>query len=223
MLDKSLIISYSTPNYSLSKTYLETLSELNVSSANICHFLDDSMTPDSSCDAFSEFWYLCLIKKFNNLIINIEKNIDSEYKYIISSDCDIWFIEKNKRYWSELENIIDKSDKDIFFMREGSGDDVNCGFFIIKNNKNIITILSFLKEIYQKMITIDKREMHLGEQTLINQEKHRMNFGFIPVEFVAWAGDVFDKNKTLFHHPVCCFSVGQKIDQIEIVKKIIYE
>ena len=105
-------------------------------------------------------------------------------------------------------------------MRENDTTDVNCGFFIIKNNDNLTNIINFLDKIYNIMIVTEPKDMLLGEQTLINQYKYEINFGYIPKEYVIWGSCVFDKNKSLFHHPVCCFNQQEKIQQISDIKTI---
>jgi hypothetical protein len=204
--------------------------DLGLNYNNINHFIDDKYPEQDQEVAFSNFWYSCKIQKIKHLIEVLQNNIGSEnvvdtknnYKYFISSDCDIWFVKKNINEWINLQKYIDESEKDIFFMREHITTDINGGFFIIKNNKNLIIILNFFKKIYNILLNINFKDNHLAHQTLINEYKSEINYDYIPNEFGIWGYHIFDKNKSLFHHPVCCFTIQQKRAQIESIKFLLF-
>lgn len=222
MLENSLIISYATPNYTLANNYLATLHEIDFPESNICHFLDTNTTPssDNDCRFGTDFFYLALKNRFKNLINVLESNINNNiYQYFIACDCDIWFIKENKNKWNDLKVLIDNGNKDFYFMREDHYQDVNCGFFIIKNNANFIKNIDFLKDIYQNMITLDSKDMVYAEQSLINKEKHKISYDYIPQEYYIWANNLINKDMALFHHPVCCDSVNTKQIQINNIKQ----
>jgi len=226
ILEKSLIIAYSTPNYYLADLFVHRLKEINFRMENLHHCKDNSMVAPlhQPTAAFSSFWYDCLIKKLHNLIHVLREKCrkDDDFKFFISSDCDILFIKKNAHEWTNLEAYIDNSPHDIFFMRESTTPNVNCGFFIIKNNSNKTTILEFFEKIYKIMTTIDKKDMPLGEQTLINNYKSEINFGYIPNEYFIWADHVYDPEKSLFHHPVCCLNQQAKLNQIKKIDTLFF-
>jgi len=222
MLNECLIIAYSTPNYILTNHFLKSLNNININSSNIEHFIDDKLPLQNENCALSNFWYSCKQNKLKHCIDVVKNNKhNSNYKYFISSDCDIWFIKENVKKWDNLQKYIDTTDQDIYFMRENDTTDVNCGFFIIKNNDNLINVINFLDKIFNIMIVTKPKDMLLGEQTLINKYKSdEINFGYIPNDYVVWGSRVFDKNKSLFHHPVCCFNQQEKIQQIRSIKSI---
>jgi hypothetical protein len=224
MLAESLIIAYSTPNYTLSNHFLKSLNDIGVNSSNISHFIEDILPLHHENCAFSNFWYLCKKNKLNNLIQKLKENKNNKkYKYFISSDCDIWFIKDNVKEWNNLQKYIDNTNNDIFFMREGTLLYVNCGFFIIKNNSNLINIISFLDKMYQIMMTTDTKDMMLLHPSVINKYKSEVNFGYIPNEYVIWATDIFDQTRSLFHHPVCCSNQDEKRSQISYVSYKIFK
>jgi hypothetical protein len=161
----------------------------------------------------TELWYYCVRNKINHLI-NVLKN-DSNVKYFIFTDCDIIYIKKNVNEWYNLENYIQNENKDIYFMRENLSDDVNTGFFIIKN---ITDIINFFVEVLETIDTTEKVKMPLGDQSIINNLKYKINYGFIPNDYVVFGSNIFDINKSLFHHAVCCIDVDDKIEQINQVK-----
>jgi len=103
-------------------------------------------------------------------------------------------------------------------MREDTSNDVNSGFFIIKNNDSISNIIEFFVKVVQIMDSTDKNQMPLGDQSIINKLKHEINYGFIPNDYVVFGTNIFNINKSLFHHAVCCRDVDDKIMQIIQIK-----
>jgi tRNA uridine 5-carbamoylmethylation protein Kti12 len=103
-------------------------------------------------------------------------------------------------------------------MRENMSHDVNSGFFIIKNNDNITNIINFFIEVLQTIDTTEKVKMPYGDQSIINNLKNIINYGFIPNDYVVFATHIFNINKSLFHHAVCCIDVDDKIKQINQIK-----
>ena len=221
MLDKSLFICYSTHNYSkLTNLCLNSLHDINVN--NINHMTDNTTIMFENTGFQTELWYYCVRNKINHLI-NIIKNYDGlkNIQYFIFTDCDIIYIKKNINEWYNLENYIQNENKDIHFMRENTSNNVNSGFFIIKNNNNITNIINFFVEVLQTIDTIDtnkKIKMPLGDQTIINKLKNKINYGFIPNDYVIFGTNIYNINKSLFHHAVCCKDVDNKIIQINKIK-----
>ena len=146
--------------------------------------------------------------------------MNNSKKYFIFSDCDILFIEKNKEKWSELQLFIDENQNDIFFMREHTSELVNTGFFIIKNNKNIKYIITFFKNVLFNLLNREKRTMELGDQTIINEMLHNINYDFIPNDYIIYATTIYNNSKSLIHHAVYCKSVDEKITQINFIKSM---
>ena len=218
MLEQSLFICYSTPNYSkMTDIFLESLNNINVK--NINHKLD---TPNMSLEKTgfqSNLWYYCVEQKIQHLI-NVLSNYDKykHIKYFIFTDCDIVYIKNNVHEWLNLEKYIEKENKDIFFMRENTTNDVNGGFYIIKNNENIIHIIEFFKKILNIMKKTHNNSMPYGDQSIINNLKKDINYDYIPNDYVIWGTNIYNKNKSLIHHAVCCNNVSDKIKQINIIK-----
>jgi len=144
MLYNSLFICYSTPNYSkLTNIFLESLNNLNIK--NINHIIDNPPSDLLKKTGFqTNLWYYCVKNKINHLI-NVLNKYDTltHTQYFIFTDCDIIYIKKNINEWNNLEKDIINENKDIYFMRENTSNDVNSGFFIIKNNNNIKDIINF--------------------------------------------------------------------------------
>ena len=220
MLDKSLFICYSTPNYSkLTNMCLDSLRDINVN--NINHMTDDVSFENTGFQ--TELWYYCVRNKINHLI-NVLQDYDSNdslknIKYFIFTDCDIIYIKKNINEWYNLENYIQNENKDIHFMRESTLNSVNSGFFIIENNNNIKNIIIFFVEVLKIIDITKKSQMPFGDQSIINKLKNKINYGFIPNDYIVFGTTIYNSNKSLLHHAVGCRDVDDKIIQINQIKE----
>jgi hypothetical protein len=220
MLDKSLIICYSTPNYSkMTNKFLEHIRGLQmIEDSQLIHKYDDIGNNDK--DGFrTEIWYTSVLNKMIHMLDILKTRSNSEMKYFIFTDCDVIFIKENKSYWIDLETSINTSEKDIFFMREGfSSSDVNSGFYIIKNNNKLTTIIEFFEKVILNFKQRSNSSMQLGDQTIINELKSELNYGYIDNDYVIFGANIYNVNKALVHHAVCCTTVDQKLDQIRKVQ-----
>jgi hypothetical protein len=192
---------------------------MSINVKNIEHLYDKSNIDMSVSGFQTDLWYYCVKNKIIHLKNILNKNRFSDYKYFIFSDCDVIYLNKNSNEWNNLENFIDNSENDIFFMRENTSEDVNSGFFIIKNNNNIESINVFFSEVLEIFNRSKKEEIPLGDQSIINNIKHKINYGFIPNDYVIFGTTIYNKNKSLFHHAVCCVNVDEKIEQINFIKQ----
>lgn len=222
MLNESTIISYSTSNYEeLTNIYLDSLKYIGVKDVNIKHKTDKYDSLIFKTEGFqTELWYFAVTNKIHHLISVIQNYKLYNTKYFIFSDCDIHFIGKNKEKWSELQKFIDENPNDIFFMREHTSSCVNTGFFIIKNNQNIKYIVSFFKNVLFTLMNREKRTMDLGDQTIINEMLHNINYDCIPNDYIVYATTIYNNSKSLIHHAVYCKSIDEKKDQITFIKNI---
>jgi hypothetical protein len=226
MLNNSLFICYSTPNYSpLTNLFLDSLRDIGVQDFQIRHHLDpldhldvtERINPPSGFK--TELWYHCVMNKIKHLIrVLSQSNINN--RYFIFTDCDIRFFSKNVDQWNSLETFLCSSfTKDIFFMREGDSSDVNTGFFIIKNNDRLPNMISFFTRVVEIMSTSTKKDMEFGDQTIINRMKQELEYECIPNDYVAFGKHIYNVDHVLFHHAVCCYTIQQKLVQMEEVKK----
>jgi hypothetical protein len=221
LLNQSLIIAYSTPNYVLKDDFLLSIKDIGVEDTIINLFIDNELLEQGIVNAHTEFWIQAKINKLKNLIKVLTENKNNDkYKYFISSDCDIWFLKENISEWDSLQEFIDISEKDVFFMKEDEqkdgkgGFNINTGFFIIKNNNSLLSIINFFNFIFYKINIIFS-----SDHSSINEFKCELNFDYIPNQFVIWANHIFDNKKSLFHHPVCCNNISSKKTQILQIKK----
>jgi SAM-dependent methyltransferase len=218
MLDHSLFICYSTPNYSkLTNIFLESLNSISVK--NISHLIDNPKNVFNNTGFQTDLWYYCVRSKINHLI-SVLNNHDtlSDIKYFIFTDCDVIYIKNNINEWYNLEKDIINDDKDIYFMREFSTSDVNSGFFIIKNNSNLKNIINFFTEVLEIFDKTEKKNMPLGDQTIINNLKTKINYGHISNDYTVFGTTIYNKNRSLFHHAIYCIDVEDKIEQVNKIK-----
>lgn len=221
ILNESIIISYSTSNYaSLTSIYLDSLKNIGVKDNNIKHkteIFDDTIFKNEGFQ--SDLWYFAVKNKVQHLITVLENYKSTDSKYFIFSDCDIYFIDKNKEKWVELKKFIDENQNDIFFMSD-INQTVNAGFYIIKNNINIKYIISFFKNVLFILSNRDKKSMELGDQTIINEMLYAINYDHIPLDFIIYGTIIYNNDKSLIHHAVCCKSKEEKINQIKFIKDV---
>ena len=219
----------------MTNVFLNSLHDIKAN--NINHMIDDKapVAIDESCPwsglsvGRSDLWYYCVRNKINRLITVLQDyNSLRNIKYFIFTDCDVIYIKKNVHEWYNLENYIQNTNKDIYFIIENwinhglfvdGGPEqrfgVNSGFYVIKNNENITNIINFFVEVLQVMDTTEKAEMPLGDQSIINNLKNKINYGFIPNDYVVYGDHIFNINKSLFHHAVGC---SDKMIQINKIK-----
>ena len=221
ILNNCIVISYSTKNYkNLAKLYIESLDKLNVEYTNVKHKIDNYDTTLFTSDGFqTNLWYYAVSNKINHLIHTLENfKMNTIPNYFIFSDCDVQFIEKNKHEWNNLYQFMDRNENDIFFMRDSAREDVNTGFFIIKNNRNLKYIINFFKTVLFSLFNREKRTIELGDQTIINELKNNINYDFIPDEYIVFGTKIYDMNKSLIHHSVYCKTIDEKINQMNFIK-----
>ena len=215
MLQDSLFICYSTPNYAkLTTLCLNSLRDIHVHHIN--HKLD---TPKqfNQTGFQTDLWYYCVRNKISHLIDVLS---NEKYKYFIFTDCDIVYMKQNVHEWKNLEKYIHDEKKDIYFMQENKSTDINSGFFIIQNN--IPKMKQFFIDVLNKMEITDKKDMPFGDQTIINELKHTIHYGVIPNEYVIFGNKIYNKDKCLFHHAVSCIDIDDKIKQIHRIQKEFY-
>lgn len=222
MLKDSIIICYSTPNYSeLKNIFFDSLHKVGVREEQIVHKLDnvgDSLLKKTGFR--SELWYYAVKRKLAFLINTLKKREKYNCKYFLFCDCDLYFIPNNVKEWKNLENLVKNGDYDVYFMKDKYGNDANTGFFIIKNNSQIEKIIAFFEKVHHICDILPNSEMPLGDQTIINHNKQDIFYGYIPDEYVIHGKNIHDKNKSLVHHAIDCRDVKDKVEQINYIKNV---
>lgn len=214
-MNDSCFIVFSTPNYDkLYKHFFFSLVGLDIDAKHIYHKLDDNKLLTEGFQ--SDLWYYCVYKKVEHFK-NILKEKKNKYKYFFCCDCDIVFIYKNRDKWNELFNTIDKSKKQIFYMKEGNREGINTGFAIVKQCY-VEKMIEIYDTVLNKMKITPRVEMPLGDQTIINNIKEEIDFDYIPIKYVVFGWTIFNKNNALFHHAIGSGKTKGKLNQITIIK-----
>jgi len=173
----------------------------------------------------TDLWYYCIRNKISHLIDTLNSyttgsadtshSSTDKYEYFIFTDCDIVYFNQNQSEWANLEAYVLSQPTNICFMRENTRErEVNTGFFIIKNNSEIQSIIDFFTEVLYMMDTCRKTDMPFGDQSIINNIKNKIAHSYMPVEYVAFGTIIYNKDKCLMHHAVCCNDVDEKIAQV---------
>jgi len=164
----------------------------------------------------SDLWFYCTRNKICHLIDVLRNYTElGDIKYFIFSDCDVHYIKKNQHEWSNLDEYLSNTDKDVYFVVEESYESpLNTGFFIMKNNESIPKLIDFFVEVLDTIDVTDKKDMGLGDQTIINNLRYKINWGHIPDEYVIRGHCPFNADKCLLHHATGAGNVRDKLLQI---------
>lgn len=217
MLKKSCIIAYTTPNYYISEYFIESIEHV-VDKKDIYLKLEE--LPESyktQKDGFqTKIWYYCLKRKIEHLRDTLMILLN-KYEYYICSDCDIHFF-KNEGSWNELFTCIKSSSKQIYFLREGNTNDVNAGFYVIKNEY----VLDFVRYLENYILNKNLSEYNIGDQNIINRTKHILSYEYIPTKYTIWGRqfNIHNKNNYILHHAVCTKNSKEKEEQIKYILRL---
>jgi hypothetical protein len=217
-MNNVLFICYSTPNYDpLTSKFLKSLHDIGVT--QIDHLLDKVPENIASTSGFqSPIWYYSVFKKIEYLVNRLKhhRNTPNDIQFFIFSDCDIWFPTQNVNKWNAMLQSC-STKKAIYFMREHKSDDVNSGFFIMPKDQIDVSI-SFFETVINTMKTLSPTQMPYGDQSVVNDIKHTIPFGFIENKFVIWGTCIWDKQNALFHHAVGTGTIAGKLRQMEQIR-----
>lgn len=155
-------------------------------------------------------WYECIKQKIGFFVETLNSMEDG--CIVLCCDSDIMFLGKgDKLHTVTQQTFAQNPDLDMWIMRENTGDDVNGGFYFVKNSGKV---RDYLKD---AMRSCDDR-LPFADQTFLNTTiKQRMNYQYIPNEYVVCGGYIHTPKDALFHHAVGCADVPQKLEQQLIV------
>ena len=218
-MNNVLFLCYSTPNYEpLTSRFLKSLCDIGVT--RIDHLLETVPKNIASTSGFqSSIWYYSVFKKIQHLVNRLKhyRDTPNDIKFFIFSDCDIWFPKLNVNKWEQM--LQSCSTKAIYFMREHQSDDVNSGFFIMPKD-HIDVVIPFFETVLDTMNKLSPEEMPFGDQSVINNIKQTIpfGFGFIENKYVVWGTCIWDKQNTLLHHAVGTGTITGKLKQMERIR-----
>jgi hypothetical protein len=222
-IDSILWIASSASNYKpIFDFWYNSLKRIGVKDEAICH---TTIIPPQNMKTEVKFqediWYYCIKTKIEKLIETLEAHQEkSNYKFFISSDCDIQFFTKKEESWDTLLQYINSTDFDIYFQPEKvSG--ICGGFYIIKQNR-LKTAINFLKNVLARFKITPKQKMLFADQSVMIELLHTINSCVIP-EVCCILGPVLDvrnKNIYIFHHAICAYNMEEKLIQLQAMHEI---
>jgi hypothetical protein len=165
-------------------------------------------------------WYKAIDFKLKCIYRILKQKSPNEI--ILFSDVDIFFIKKDKTLFNlAVEKFNEDPLLDIWISREGIKNDVNTGFYFLRNNnKTSIFILNAIKSYHHGLPFADQTYFNNNLNTfhLYNTKicrKQYLKWDFIPNKYTIWGTQIYDKNNSIFHHATCTFNLEQKIIQQE--------
>jgi hypothetical protein len=155
----------------------------------------------------TDHWYACIRTKISIFISFLNSNPDLEVAGL--SDTDIIFFKSDTTLLADY--IRDRFNKDpnleMIFMREHTTDQVNGGFYFVRNCEAVKGLLT-------EALDSCTPEFSHGDQTFFNQNlKDRIAYEFFPSEMMGWGWEPFKTDSALFHHAVGCKTVQEKLTQ----------
>ena len=211
-------VAFATPNYQvMTDQWLRTLQDCGVDSKDVI-LGQDTIPQDLARGGFdvgSLAWFWCLTRKVQYLR-NVLASADGSYDLYVCSDCDIQFFPNNNE-WDTLFHMIYTSDKWMWFMREGTAEMINGGFYIV-HSAHVGKVVTLLDDVLKELA--DKPNVGLGDQTVFNAKLHEISFDYIPLHNVVWGWNVpQDASRCIFHHATCCNTISSKQYQMNIVRQ----
>jgi hypothetical protein len=161
----------------------------------------------------SNSWYDAIQFKLISVLNILSQKKDGEI--ILLSDSDILFFKKDKTLINlATKHFNENSDLDLWISRENTINEVNTGFYFIKNNNKT---RNFISNGIKKC-----KELDLGDQTYFNQELNKyLKWDYIPNIYTIWSTQIYDKNNAIFHHATCAYNVEQKLDQQKTILSLL--
>lgn len=214
-------VAYSTDNYQdLTDVWKSTLLEYVAEEKDIRHKIDNISGNYEEAGFQSDLFRDCAVNAMKHLVSQLDKA--HGYDYVVLTECDIQYFNND---WSKFLDFIEKDGKSMYIMRENIRNEMNTGWYIIKKSY-VNEFKKFLEEMLQYG---DIRNDGLPIQDYFNKNRHRLDYGYVPDEFVIWGGDTIgkDKNTVLFHHSVAVGiglkgkrgNVDAKLEQMDHVRK----
>lgn len=171
--------------------------------------------PQDNFGCLSQSWYDAIklkIQHFNNVLETLP-----EGEIVICCDCDIFFVRSNDELKKYITDHINKHNLDFLFMREGKVEQVNGGFYAVKNSSLVRKALSSAIQYCDKKTTFADQDFFNG----VEFKTSGIKWDYIDYNLVAWAELIFNRRKTLFHHAVCTKNIEEKIKQQDKVARLL--
>ena len=227
VLQRTAFVAFTTPNYkALTDVWRSSLLAAGVPQRNI--YLTEKQIPAAFKQEVSgeakfrtDVWYWCLRQKLRCVIGKLRQlGATSQYEFLAVSDCDIQFFPGREGAWEETVGSFGKdSSKGVMFLGENTSDEVNGGFYVVKK-KYAPRMAAYLAWVLRELERPNaKAQNPLGDQTVINKNRHLLKYTRFPSKNVVWGTRVPPQTShVLFHHAVAAKHNG-KLDQMKEVRE----
>lgn len=236
LMDSVLFGSSAADNYrTLTQSWKTSLQEAGVQKQNIMHIsyqIPRGYKPEIKFK--SDTYNYCIKMKLENMlkVFKTVQSGNSHHRYIFWSDCDVQFFPNRLQEWKKLIRFMEEKDRDIYYPHEYSENDtplLNAGVLMYKKSKSDI-VVDFYEMIHKRWNEIlEEYDGRLPEmiarypffdQSLIREEKHKINYELIPQRWQIHARERQEEyRKTiLFHHAVDTITLYDKIEKMEKVR-----
>lgn len=160
-------------------------------------------------------WYDAIIQKIQHFLDTL-KGLP-EGTLCLCCDVDIFFAKRTDALANYLRDEMETRGLDMLFMQENQMESVNGGFYCVRNVERVRQALSHAMEYCMK-------KTQYADQDYYNSEEFKnsgVKWGVIDTSLVAWGGTVFNREKTLFHHAVCCVTMEDKLKQQNQIARLL--
>lgn len=236
LLDSILFGSSAADNYrTLTNSWRSSLQEVGVQKQNIMHISYHIPRGFKTEIKFkSDTYNYCIKMKLENML-KVFKSVhtgNSHHRYIFWSDCDVQFFPNRLHEWKNLIRFLEDHDRDIYYPHEYTENKepfLNAGILIYKKSKSD-AVVAFYEMIHKRWNEILKEyEGRLPElinkypffdQSLIREEKDKINYELIPMKWQIHAGETQEeyRKSILFHHAVDTVTLDDKIEKMDKIR-----
>lgn len=229
VLRRTAFIAFATPNYrALTDVWRASLLAAGVPQRNI--FLTEKPIPAAYAQEViggeakfrTDVWYWCLRQKIRVFAEKLRQlgGKTSPYEFLAVSDCDIQFFPGREGAWEETVGSFGRDpSKGVLFLGENTSAEVNTGFYVVKK-KYAPHMAAYLTWVLRELeLPNSQAQNPLGDQTIINRNRHLLKYAQFPSKNVVWGSLVPPQTSAvLFHHAVAAKHNG-KLDQMKEVRR----
>jgi len=159
---------------------------------------------------------LTMLEKINLIIENIDINDEN---FLVYADCDIQF-------FGDLE--FDLKDKDILFQHDYHNEYYCAGFFICKQNLQVLNFFKQVRDIFKRTMNGIRHDQDVINE-IFKSGNYSIKKGMLPdnkywtvansTSGNVWSGqEIIVPNEILMHHANFTIGIENKIKLLEIVK-----
>lgn len=231
-MDQIAWFSSSSKGYEeVTQWHLKSLQLAGVMEENI--FCVEYFTPDAITDSISFgsqsyqhcvsskiYFYVRKLKQYRKSVARGER----KHKFIVLTDCDVQAFGGRLKEWKRMFGEIEASDKTVHMCCQNSLLEANTGIIIFKA-ENLDRVIDWLEKIEGIMMRTPPSEMYLMDQTVINEQRQLMDWGWLHYRHVMLGPDFHppQRHQYVLHHAIKTTTKQQKLDQLRHIKYLVTE